>query len=79
MQSFILYETSHPQPSYQTSCPMDALKKPLRIPPEFSSYAEEREIFPLLERLLQEVLVTQPEDPLQFMANYLTREKDDGG
>ena len=28
---------------------MDATKKPLRIPPEFARYAEEKEIFQLLE------------------------------
>ena len=58
---------------------MDALKKPLRIPPEFSSYAEEKEVFPLLERLLQELLLCRPTEPLEFMASYLARERDDGG
>ena len=28
---------------------MDATKKPLRIPPEFARYAEEKQIFQLLE------------------------------
>ena len=28
---------------------MDATKKPLKIPPEFARYAEEKEIFQLLE------------------------------
>ena len=66
--------TSHMLPAL-----MDALKKPLRIPPDFSTYAEEKELFPLLERLLHEVLVSRPADPLQVMASYLAREKDDGG
>lgn len=50
--------TSHMLPAL-----MDALKKPLRIPPDFSTYAEEKELFPLLERLLHEVLVSRPADP----------------
>ena len=57
---------------------MDALKKPLRIPPDFGNYAEEKGIYQLYERMLQEVIVARPEDPLQFLADYLARQQDDG-
>ena len=57
---------------------MDALKRPLRIPPDFGNYAEERGIFQLYERMLQELIVAKPEDPLQFLAEYLDRQEDDG-
>ncbi|XP_065916646.1 adenylate kinase 8-like [Dysidea avara] len=52
---------------------MDATKKPLRIPPEFARYAEEKQIFQLLEQMLQELLVARPSDPLEFMANFLKK------
>lgn len=52
---------------------MDATKKPLRVPPEFARYAEEKEIFQLLEQMLQELLVARPDDPLEFMTTFLKK------
>ncbi len=57
---------------------MDALKRPLRIPPDFSNYAEEKGIFQLYERMLQELIVARPEDPLQFLVDYLGKQQEDG-
>ena len=57
---------------------MDATKRPLRIPPDFGNYAEEKEIFQLYERMLQELIIARPEDPLQFLVDYLDRQQDDG-
>lgn len=57
---------------------MDALKRPLRIPPEFGIYAEEKGVFQLYQRMLQELIVARPEDPLQFLADYLGRRQEDG-
>ena len=57
---------------------MDALKRPLRIPPDFIRYAEAEGIFELYERMLQELIIAKPEDPLQFLANYLARKDDNG-
>ena len=57
---------------------MDALKRPLTIPPEFSRYAEEKGLFELYERMLAEVLVARPEDPLTFLHEYLSLSRDDG-
>ena len=56
---------------------MDALKRPLNIPPEFSRYAEEKGLFVLYERMLAELLVARPDDPLSFLHEYLSL-KDDG-
>ena len=49
----------------------------LSIPPEFSNYAEEKGIFTLYEGMLHALLVARPEDPLQFLSQYLSvnREK----
>lgn len=57
---------------------MDALKRPLRIPPDFARYAEAKGIFELYERMLQELITAKPEDPLQFLADYLARKDDNG-
>lgn len=57
---------------------MDALKRPLTIPPEFSRYAEEKGLFELYERMLSELLVAKPEDPLAFLHEYLSLSRDDG-
>jgi len=56
---------------------MDQTKRPLGIPPEFTIYAEKNELFSLYERIIQEVVVTQPADPLAHMINFLHRENDD--
>jgi len=55
---------------------MDAIKRPLRIPPDFAKYAEAEGIFQLYERMLQELITAKPEDPLQFLSEYLTRKDD---
>jgi len=57
---------------------MDALKRPLRIPMEFSRYAEEKGIFELYEIMLKELLVHKPEDPLKFLHEFLGRKNYDG-
>ena len=57
---------------------MDALKRPLVIPPEFSRYAEEKGLFELYERMLAELLVARPDDPLSFLLDFLSQTKDDG-
>jgi len=56
---------------------MDETKRPLKIPPEFTMYAEKNELFSLYERMIQEVIVAQPGDPLEHMINFLHRENDD--
>eukprot|EP00118_Oscarella_pearsei_P014467 m.123799 g.123799 ORF g.123799 m.123799 type:complete len:135 (+) comp37838_c0_seq9:908-1312(+) len=55
---------------------MDATKRPLRIPPDFTVYAEKHKIFQLYERIIQEIIVTQPDDPLQAMIDILKRTSD---
>nr|XP_039270982.1 adenylate kinase 8-like [Styela clava] len=56
---------------------MDTSKKPLRIPPEFGVYAEEHEIFDMYKRLLSQVIVEKPDDPIQFMIDWLKRDSSD--
>ncbi|XP_065647184.1 adenylate kinase 8 isoform X3 [Hydra vulgaris] len=55
---------------------MDATKKPFLIPPEFSAYAEKHEIFGIYERLLKNLIITQPDDPLQAVINWLKEPED---
>ena len=52
--------------------------RPLRIPPEFSRYAEDKCLFELYERMLGELLVVKPKDPLSFLMQFLSRDKNDG-
>lgn len=48
----------------------------LSIPPEFSNYAEEKGIFTLYEGMLHALLVARPEDPLQFLSQYLSVDRE---
>lgn len=57
---------------------MDASKRPLRIPSEFSRYAEEKGIFELYERMAGELLIEKPVDPLAFLHEFLGRIRDEG-
>lgn len=49
----------------------------MRIPPEFSNYAEEKQVFEYYERMLEALLIELPSDPLSFLAAYLDRTEDD--
>ncbi|XP_078346811.1 adenylate kinase 8-like [Oculina patagonica] len=53
---------------------MDATKKPLLIPPEFSNYAEKHGIFQIYESLLTRLIIERPADPLTFMIGLLEQE-----
>lgn len=57
---------------------MDALKRPLRVPPSFNRYAEEKGLFQLYARMLEELLVARPDDPLSFLHDFLNQNKDGG-
>ncbi len=56
---------------------MDALKRPLSVPPEFSVYAEEKGVFQLYEGMLSELVLHKPSDPLAFLTAYLARPSQD--
>ncbi|XP_072908796.1 adenylate kinase 8 isoform X1 [Hemitrygon akajei] len=56
---------------------MDATKKPLRISPELSVYAEKHCVFQTLQRMLQCLLVDKPQDPIQYMIDHFTKENDE--
>eukprot|EP00116_Pleurobrachia_bachei_P001279 sb/3461541/ len=56
---------------------MDQTKRPLKVPPEFTMYAEKNDLFALYERLIQDVIVSQPLDPLEHMINFLHKGNDD--
>ena len=47
----------------------------LAIPPEFSTYAEEKGIFTLYEGMLEALLTARPECPLQFLSHYLSMDR----
>ncbi|PFX30351.1 adenylate kinase 8-like [Stylophora pistillata] len=55
---------------------MDATKKPLLIPPEFSNYAEKHNIFQIYESLLTKLIIEQPADPLTYMIGLLEQESE---
>lgn len=56
---------------------MDATKKPLLIPPEFSVYAEKHGIFQLYEKIVQKLVIHQPDDPVQYMIDLLQEPEDE--
>jgi len=53
---------------------MDQTKRPLKIPPEFATYAEQHGIFDLYKRLLEQVIVTKPANPISFLIELLKRD-----
>ncbi|KTF93680.1 hypothetical protein cypCar_00016089 [Cyprinus carpio] len=56
---------------------MDATVRPLRIPPEMAIYAEKHDIFHLVQTLVRNVMVDKPEDPIQYLINFLKRDRFD--
>lgn len=56
---------------------MDQTKRPLLIPPEFATYAEQHGIFDLYKRLLEALIVEKPANPLQFLIGLLKRDNID--
>ncbi|ESO95118.1 hypothetical protein LOTGIDRAFT_188991 [Lottia gigantea] len=55
---------------------MDQTKRPLQIPPEFASYAEKHEIFDTYKRLLEQLIVNRPDEPIKYMLDILKRDKE---
>uniref|UniRef100_H2Z0X8 Nucleoside-diphosphate kinase n=1 Tax=Ciona savignyi TaxID=51511 RepID=H2Z0X8_CIOSA len=53
---------------------MDATKKPLRIPPSFGVYAEEHGIFDMYKRLLCQLIINKPTEPIQYVIDWLKRD-----
>jgi len=53
---------------------MDQTKRPLRIPPGFTIYAEDHGLFDMFKRLLSEIIVVKPEDPLTYLIEWLEKE-----
>ncbi|KAJ8299873.1 hypothetical protein KUTeg_021392 [Tegillarca granosa] len=56
---------------------MDQTKRPLLIPPEFGTYAEKHGIFDMYKRLMEQLIINRPDDPLAFLIDLLKRENDD--
>ncbi|XP_039718888.1 adenylate kinase 8 isoform X3 [Pteropus medius] len=55
---------------------MDATTAPHRIPPEMPQYGEANHIFEMMQNMLQQLLIHQPEDPVPFMINYFQQDND---
>lgn len=55
---------------------IDKTKRPLKIPPQFQLYAEEHGLFDLYHRMLERLVIDKPDDPLEYMLNWLRRESD---
>lgn len=56
---------------------MDATKRPMTIPPEIANYADQHGIFDLYKRLLAELVINKPDDPLNFIIDFLRKDDDD--
>lgn len=46
-------------------------KRPLVVDPSFAAWAEKHRVFELLEGMTKDLIITQPEDPLEHMLAYL--------
>ncbi|KAL4690096.1 hypothetical protein H8959_012887 [Pygathrix nigripes] len=55
---------------------MDSTTAPHRIPPEMPQYGEENHIFELMQNMLEQLLIHQPEDPIPFMIQHLHKDND---
>ncbi|XP_038961149.1 adenylate kinase 8 isoform X2 [Rattus norvegicus] len=55
---------------------MDATSAPHRIPPEMPQYGEDYHIFEMMQSMLEQLLIHQPEDPISFMISHLRRNND---
>ncbi|XP_008004041.2 adenylate kinase 8 isoform X4 [Chlorocebus sabaeus] len=55
---------------------MDLATAPHRIPPEMPQYGEENHIFELMQNMLEQLLIHQPEDPIPFMIQHLHKDND---
>nr|KAF6482983.1 adenylate kinase 8 [Rousettus aegyptiacus] len=55
---------------------MDATTAPHRIPPEMPQYGETNHIFEMMQNMLQQLLIHQPEDPIPFMIKYFQEDND---
>ncbi|XP_013008708.2 adenylate kinase 8 [Cavia porcellus] len=55
---------------------MDATSAPHRIPAEMPQYGEANNIFDLMQSMLEQLLIHQPEDPIPFMIEHLHRDND---
>ncbi|CAL1545587.1 unnamed protein product [Lymnaea stagnalis] len=56
---------------------MDQTKRPLRVPPEFATYAEKHGIFDMYKRMIEQLVIATPDDPISFLINLLKKENDD--
>lgn len=56
---------------------MDQTKRPLKIPPEFATYAEKHGIFDMYKRLIEQLVIARPEDPIAYLISQLKKENDD--
>uniref|UniRef100_A0A452G795 Adenylate kinase 8 n=1 Tax=Capra hircus TaxID=9925 RepID=A0A452G795_CAPHI len=57
---------------------MDATTAPHRIPPQMPQYGEANHVFELMQNMLEQLLIHQPEDPIPFMIDHLQRDNDYG-
>ncbi|XP_055456870.1 adenylate kinase 8 isoform X1 [Psammomys obesus] len=55
---------------------MDATTAPHLIPPEMPQYGEDNHIFEMMQNMLEQLLIHQPEDPISFMIIHLRRNND---
>ncbi|XP_013362058.1 PREDICTED: adenylate kinase 8 isoform X2 [Chinchilla lanigera] len=55
---------------------MDATTAPHRIPAEMPQYGEANNIFELMQNMLEQLLIHQPQDPIPFMIEHLHRDND---
>lgn len=53
---------------------IDSSKRPLTVNPSFAAYAEKHNVFELLEEMTKDLVVTQPEDPLEHLLSFLRQQ-----
>ncbi|XP_062063278.1 adenylate kinase 8 isoform X1 [Lepus europaeus] len=56
---------------------MDATSSPHAVPPEMPQYGQANHIFQLMQTMLEQLLIHQPQDPIPFMIEHLHLDSDD--
>ncbi|CAL8078640.1 unnamed protein product [Calicophoron daubneyi] len=51
--------------------------KPIQIPASYVQYAEKHSIFEMTQKLLKNLIIDRPDDPLTYLIDYLDKESED--
>ncbi|XP_071981632.1 adenylate kinase 8 isoform X2 [Engystomops pustulosus] len=56
---------------------MDGTARARSIPPHMAVYAEQHQVFHILQKMVENLLIDRPEDPIQYLIDHLKKDNDD--